>query len=74
MSKASDTTVHKPAPGLTPEQARDIRAHAWRYIFDCYERHKATKAQNGDIEASFFEERDAHESGHANHRSGGGDF
>ncbi len=51
---------------LTPEQARDIRARAWRYIFDCYGQHKATKAQNGDIEAGSFAERHARESGRAN--------
>jgi hypothetical protein len=26
----------KSTPGTTPEQARDVRARAWVFIFDCY--------------------------------------
>ena len=25
-------------PGITPEQARDARARAWRFVFNCYEK------------------------------------
>jgi hypothetical protein len=28
----------KPAPGITPEQARDARALAWSYVFQCFHR------------------------------------
>lgn len=33
--------VLRPDPGLTSDQTRDVRASAWRYVFDCYERKKA---------------------------------
>jgi hypothetical protein len=26
---------------ISPEEARNIRAQAWRFVFDCYERHRA---------------------------------
>jgi hypothetical protein len=29
--------------GLTPEQARDVRARAWAFVFACLERKKATR-------------------------------
>jgi hypothetical protein len=66
--------VLKPALRIKAEQARDIRARALRYALDCYERHKAAKAQDGNVEAGSFAERHAHESGRANYRNGGGDF
>ena len=37
-----------PAPGITPEQARDIRAHAWVFIFRCHEMKKATRPGGPD--------------------------
>ena len=39
-------TVLRPSPGTTPEQARDIRARAWAYIFGCYEKHKGASESN----------------------------
>jgi hypothetical protein len=34
----NDTTrgVFRPAPGITAEQAKDARARAWEFIFDCH--------------------------------------
>jgi hypothetical protein len=28
----------KPDAGLTSEQLRDVRAHAWSYVFECFYR------------------------------------
>ncbi len=30
--------VVKPNPSINADEARDARARAWRYVFDCYER------------------------------------
>jgi hypothetical protein len=35
-------------PYITPEQARDVRARVWSYIFYCYERHKAAEASDSE--------------------------
>jgi hypothetical protein len=32
-------TMLKPDAGLTSEQARDVRARAWSYVFECFNRH-----------------------------------
>jgi hypothetical protein len=39
-------------PDITAEQARDIRAHAWSYVFDCYAKKNAAgvSSTNGDDE------------------------
>jgi hypothetical protein len=34
----------KPDAGLTSEQARDVRARAWSYVFECFNRHTKKKA------------------------------
>ncbi len=46
--KSNDAPVLgvKPTPGITPEQARDARARAWKFIFDAY-RKKAAEQGNG---------------------------
>jgi hypothetical protein len=28
--------AYKPSGGLAPEQARDARARAWAYVFECW--------------------------------------
>ncbi len=33
----SARVVHKPAPGIAAEQARDTRARAWAFVFRCWE-------------------------------------
>ena len=41
----SDSRItHPSTSSITSEQARDARARAWRYIFDCYERKIAAGA------------------------------
>ena len=40
--------VHYPRPGLSPEQTRDIRAYAWRYVFDCYAKKKGGVPSTAD--------------------------
>ncbi len=39
MATRADITA-KLADSLTPEQARDARARAWAYVFECYSRSK----------------------------------
>jgi hypothetical protein len=34
-------------PGTTPEQARDARARAWVFIFDCYAK-KTARTRGGE--------------------------
>jgi len=41
----SASTIY-PSPSITPEQARDARARAWKFIFDAY-RKKAAEQGNG---------------------------
>lgn len=50
MSEARPIIV-KPTPGLTPEQALDARARAWRFIFDCHEKKAAAHTQSSDHDA-----------------------
>jgi len=38
----------KPTPGITPEQSRDARAHAWRFVFDCWEQKKVAGEDDGE--------------------------
>lgn len=40
--------VYTPRSDVTSEQARDVRARAWRYIFDCYANKKAGATHAGD--------------------------
>ena len=35
--------IRAPRPGPTPEQARDVRARAWRFVFDCYAKKKPAR-------------------------------
>ena len=43
----SNSRITHPSSGsITPEQARDARARAWKFIFDAY-RKKAAKQGNG---------------------------
>ena len=43
MTSRADTTL-KPDAGLTSEQACDVRARAWSYVFECFNRHTKKKA------------------------------
>ena len=47
MSNVSPV-VAKPTPGLTPEQARDIRARALRYALDCHIRKQQTTGSSSE--------------------------
>ena len=38
--------THKPSIAL--EQARDARARAWRFVFDCWEQKKAANENGGE--------------------------
>ncbi len=33
-----------PDPNITPEQARDVRTRAWKFVFDCHAKRNATSA------------------------------
>lgn len=35
------TTVRVPRQGINPEQNRDLRARALRFVFDCYAKKKS---------------------------------
>jgi hypothetical protein len=37
VASRADTTL-KPDAGQTSEQARDFRARAWSYVFECFNR------------------------------------
>jgi hypothetical protein len=49
MKRASDTPpiILRSHPGLTLEQARDARAHAWAFVFDCYAK-KTGRTRGGE--------------------------
>ena len=47
MATRADITL-KPGVGITSEQARDIRAHAWAFIFRCHELKKAARPGSPD--------------------------
>jgi hypothetical protein len=37
--------THLSSGSITPEQARDTRARAWRFVFDCYAKKKAVTSE-----------------------------
>ena len=39
---------------LSPEEARNARARAWHYVFECYERHRAARGKNGEDDMKRF--------------------
>jgi hypothetical protein len=43
--------MYHPRPGITLQQARNIRARAWSYIFACYEKHKTEMSSGGEEQA-----------------------
>jgi hypothetical protein len=43
MGDARDISL-RPLPGVTPDQARDARARAWRFIFDCWQQKQRATA------------------------------
>ena len=49
MSK--EHVVRVPHEGVTPEQARSLRARAWRFVFDCWEQKKAAGEVGGEEHA-----------------------
>jgi hypothetical protein len=51
-------TLH-PQSGITAEQAHDIRARAWRFVFDCYKRKKAAHPGGPDDAKEFKNARTA---------------
>jgi len=55
-SNDAPVLVIKSTPGIMPEQSRDARARAWKFIFDTH-RKKAVEQDNGQDEAKKFEHR-----------------
>jgi hypothetical protein len=49
MKSSTRSIIARSTSGLTPEVARDLRAHAWRFVFDCWEQKKAA-SENGNEE------------------------
>ncbi len=37
----SSTITYRERSSITPEEARNVRARVWRYVFECYARQKA---------------------------------
>ncbi len=49
MAATADTNIIvKPTPGMTPQEARDVRARAWHFVFDCYAKKKAARPGGPD--------------------------
>ena len=44
-------TVLRPSRRTTPEQAREVRARAWRFVFDCWEQKKTADKDGNEGEA-----------------------
>jgi len=55
MSK--ERIVHVTHEGVEPEQARSLRARAWRFVFDCWAQKKAA-GTSGDEEHARKESED----------------
>ena len=49
MKSDGASVLVKHSSDITPEQARDARACAWAFIFDCHAKKKA--ARPGDLDA-----------------------
>lgn len=48
MAMKTDTGLLKPTSCLTPKQARDERARAWAFVFECHAKKKAGVTSTGD--------------------------
>jgi hypothetical protein len=46
--------VVKPNPSINADEARDIRARAWAFVFECFDRHEkeAVSGRGGEDDAS----------------------
>lgn len=65
----SARVVHRPAPSITADQARDIRARSWAFVFRCWEE-KQRAARPGDPDDAKGSKHDrAEESIHERHDS-----
>ena len=54
MKGANEPRVIVKLGGMTPEQARDIRARAWAFVFKCFDHHEkeAVFGRGGENDAS----------------------
>ena len=54
MKGANEPRVIVKLGGMTPEQARDIRARAWAFVFKCFDHHEkeAVSGRSGEDDAS----------------------
>ncbi len=52
--------VVKPRAGISKEAARNLRAAAWRYVFDCYEKRKAAGEDGGENDGTETKEGSAY--------------
>jgi len=41
--------VYRPNPRITLEHARDVRARAWSFVFECYEDNKTVGGIRGGV-------------------------
>jgi hypothetical protein len=54
MKSTNEPRVIVKLGGITPEQARDIRARAWAFVFECFDHHEkeAVSGRGGEDDAS----------------------
>jgi hypothetical protein len=57
MRDAQHIAVKSPA-GITPERARDARARAWAYVFDCHANKEGRPTTSGPAKPTRRPERD----------------
>jgi hypothetical protein len=43
--------VSRPHPGITPEEGHDMRARAWKFVFDAYYGSEAAAKDSGQDDA-----------------------
>lgn len=48
MDRRTTDRAPRPAPGREHDPGREIRARAWRYVFECYEKRKAGVGSAGE--------------------------
>lgn len=59
---SSSPVIYTPCPDAAPEQARDIRARAWRYVFYCHEKKNAAGVTSADGDDDYVEGEDTNDS------------
>jgi hypothetical protein len=48
--------VHRPNPVISPEQARNARARAWAFVFDCWQK-KVVETNTSKDDSTYLHQR-----------------